>query len=678
MDGLASALTRSEGGRMANDVGGAPEWSRRLVEEQMNESGLDLEANTALERFVALVRREYENADAALNEARESLDRSQLIKDLNLKLARKNDELKAALASQTRTQQMFATLASNSPLAIVYTDVDGRAMYSNDRTESLFDRPASDLLGFGWLHLIPEEQRDQFGLAIDGPVAENTVVEHEVMNRDGSRTWVSTTVAPVVHSGEVSGWIANVEDITERRENEVVLERLATTDSLTGLMNRYSFGRAVSERCSTLEPGEQFVLALIDLDRFKLVNDTFGHPVGDQLLVAVAGMLRAQAQPGDLIARLGGDEFACTRRTTNLAQAHEFGRSLSDALHQPVMVERQLLHTAASVGLAMVAEFDGEPEDLLRDADTAMYRAKTSSASRYEIFDQSFRREVMRRFALERELHDAVDNGDVKLAFQPIVDAVTQRVKVVEALARWSTPDLGEVGPLEFIETAEHLGLSRVLGRQILEMACKQLGDWVRERPHWRGMAVSVNVTYGQLIDEDFTELVRRTLAKNKLPASALILELTEQALLDDFDRSMLVLRRLRSMGVRIAIDDFGTGYSALSYLARLEVDFLKIDRSFVQRLSHVTDEGDNRLTEAIVNLALRFDLTPIAEGVETTEQMRILRQFGCELLQGYLFARPMWPTDSALIEVIDAGRRARSSDRDVLRADSTTHVTRW
>lgn len=665
---------------MANEVGGASEWSRRLVEEQMNESGLDLEANAALERFVALVRTEYENADAALNEARESLDRSQLIKELNLKLARKNDELKAALASQTRTQQMFATLASNSPLAIVYTDVDGRAMYSNDRTESLFDRPASDLLGFGWLHLIPEEQRDQFGLATDGPVAENTVVEHEVMSRDGSRTWVSTTVAPVVHSGEVSGWIANVEDITERRQNEVVLERLATTDSLTGLMNRYSFGRAVSERCSTLEPGEQFVLALIDLDRFKLVNDTFGHPVGDQLLVAVAEMLRAQAQPGDLIARLGGDEFACTRRTTNLAQAHEFGRSLSDALHQPVMVERQLLHTAASVGLATVAEFDGEPEDLLRDADTAMYRAKTSSASRYEIFDQSFRREVMRRFSLERELHDAVDNGDVKLAFQPIVDAVTQRVKVVEALARWSTPDLGEVGPLEFIETAEHLGLSRVLGRQILEMACKQLGDWVRERAHWRGMAVSVNVTYGQLIDEDFTELVRRTLAKNELPASALILELTEQALLDDFDRSMLVLRRLRSMGVRIAIDDFGTGYSALSYLARLEVDFLKIDRSFVQRLSHITDEGDNRLTEAIVNLALRFDLTPIAEGVETTAQMRILRQFGCELLQGYLFARPMWPTDSALIEVIDTGRRARSSDPDpdALRADSTTHVTRW
>jgi diguanylate cyclase (GGDEF)-like protein/PAS domain S-box-containing protein len=659
--------------------------SKRLVDRQLRKAGLQVEPGTPLDRFIELVRSSYDEADdsrrlndhafavasaemselngrlsannAALNSALDELTRSEAIEELNQKLSTKNDELQHALESQTRTQQLFESLASNSPLAIIYTDQSGNAVYTNDRSSLLLDRPASDLLGVEWIRLIPPSQRADFRVFLGDDTIETAVIEHQMEHRDGTLIWCSTTIAAVRHTDALGGWIASIEDITQRKRGEAELERLATTDSLTGLLNRHSFGLSVQQLRETLAGDTHLALALIDMDRFKLVNDTFGHQAGDQLLITIAEILRAQAQDGDLIARLGGDEFAFARVVADAEEAETFVRELSDSLHQPVVVERQMLHTGASVGLALATERSADPEELLRDADTAMYRAKADNSRRYRIFDQRFREEVTRRFVLERELHLAIESKAVTLAFQPIIDAASEQTIAVEALARWESEALGVVSPLEFIEAAEHLGLSRVLGRQILEMACGQLGAWYHDQPWRRGLAVSVNVTYGQLVDQNFVELVHQTLVRNRLPGSALILELTEQALLDDFDRAVGVLQRLRQMGVRIAIDDFGTGYSALSYLARLKVDFLKIDQSFVQRLSSVGDEGDNRLTEAIVDLAHRFELTPIAEGVETESQQQMLRTFGCGLLQGYLFARPMWPDDPALAEVVDGGR---------------------
>lgn len=661
--------------------------SQRHVDRQLRKAGLQVAESSPLARFVEMVLATYDEADdrrrlndhafavasaemaelngrlsrknVELNEALESLLRSEEIEKLNQELSERNEQLRSAMASQTRTQQMFETLASNAPLAIVYTDKDGRAVYANQRTADLFHVEPEELLGFGWLNVVPREQHAEFAKLLDRSTGSTWVIEHELLRADGSRIWASTTVAEVSHGGGSGGWIANVEDISERKRNEATLERLATTDPLTGLFNRLSFTERVRSHCEALAPDEAIAVALIDMDRFKLINDSFGHAAGDQLLIEVAEVLQAQMGPDDIVSRLGGDEFACARVVRDEAAAREFARSLAECLHQPFVVERQVVHTGASVGIALGTSGDADPQELLRDADTAMYRAKASS-EHHRVFDQSFRDEVTRRFSLERELHTAVATREVTLAYQPIVDAISHRSVVVEALARWTSPALGVVSPIEFIEAAEHIGLSRELGRQILDMACAQLGEWRRAGIASDELSMSVNITYAQLADQGFVDLVAHTLAAHDVPGSRLILELTEQALLDDFDRAVAVLDRLRKLGVRVAIDDFGTGYSALSYLARLDVDYLKIDKSFVHRLNASGDGGENRLTEAIVGLARLFDLTPIAEGVETSMQEQMLRTFECDLLQGYLFARPMFADDPALEECLNGGRELR------------------
>ncbi len=418
------------------------------------------------------------------------------------------------------------------------------------------------------------------------------------------------------------------------------LSRLANTDSLTGLLNRYSFGRAVRGRLTELDEGSRLALAVVDLDRFKLVNDTFGHHAGDRLLIEMAHALRGVAEADDLIARLGGDEFAVARIVESAVDVDNFAKTIADALHQPVVVDNQVIPTGASVGIAVADRSDIDTDDLMRDADTAMYRAKDNSTTRFRVFDHRFRQEVTRRFVLEKELHRAIDNNQIEVVYQPIVDTVDGTL-AVEALARWSTPTLGSVSPLEFVPAIERLGLANRFGRHVLETACAQLEEWRQRYREPQTLALSINITYSQLIDADFLALVNETIARHGLGGSCLILELTESELLDDFDRAVAAITALRELGVQIAIDDFGTGYSALSYLARVPADFLKIDKSFVWATDADDDALGQRLAWVIVDLAERFGLRAIAEGVETPAQLSALESFGCRLIQGYLVARP-------------------------------------
>ncbi len=424
------------------------------------------------------------------------------------------------------------------------------------------------------------------------------------------------------------------------------LSRLANTDSLTGLLNRHSFNRSVRQLAAQLDGGSKLAVALIDLDRFKLINDTFGHQMGDRLLVEMASALRTMASTHehDLVARLGGDEFAYARFVKDVDDAERFASSLSDALHAPLVIDHQLLHTAASVGLALTDDKDVDPSSLLRDADTAMYRAKANSATRYRIFDHRFRQEVTRRFSIERELHTAIREQLIEMAYQPIVNESSGSTPIIEALARWNSSTLGDVSPVEFIPAIERMGLSAALARQTVGSACRQLQEWRGQHREAASTAVAVNITFSQLIDAGFVGTVVDALDSHGLLGDALVLELTESELLTDFDGAVNTLDRLRSYGVRIAIDDFGTGYSALAYLARLPADFLKIDKSFVGRIAAPADSEESILTQVIVDLARRFDLAPIAEGVETEEQRLALASFGCELLQGYLLSRPVSP----------------------------------
>ncbi len=418
------------------------------------------------------------------------------------------------------------------------------------------------------------------------------------------------------------------------------LSRLANTDSLTGLLNRYSFGRSLEQVAEAIGSEGLLAVAIIDLDRFKLVNDTFGHDVGDQLLIKVAESLRGVKADNDLIARLGGDEFAFARVVESESEAYDFVKALSEVLEIPLVIDGlKPIHGGGSVGLAMSQGGTLDPVDLLRDADTAMYRAKENTLKRYQVFDLQFRQEATRRYMLEREIRGAVQDMDIRLCYQPIVSASNGRTILLEALSRWNSPTLGAVSPPEFIATIERLGLSVDFGRKTLTNACQQMRQWQDAHPDMERVAVAVNFASPQLLDIGLVEFISNTLDALSLDGRSLVIELTESDLLQDFDRAVSVLAELRNMGIRIAIDDFGTGYSALAYLSRLPADFLKIDKAFVQNME--TDESVRRLTQVIVELAYRFDLEPIGEGVEDLAQKASLKEFGCDLLQGYLYAKP-------------------------------------
>ncbi len=417
------------------------------------------------------------------------------------------------------------------------------------------------------------------------------------------------------------------------------LSVLANTDSLTGLLNRYSFGRSLEKIARTIGKNQLLAVAVIDLDRFKLVNDTFGHNIGDQLLINVAKNLKEIELSTDMVARLGGDEFAFARVVESAAEADIFASDLSARLKRPLRIKQQLIHSGGSVGLALSTSGNVDPVRLMRDADIAMYRAKEDATIDYQVFDLEFRKEVTRRCTLEREVRDAVAENDVLLVYQPIVSASHKNTVLLEALSRWESPTLGVVTPPEFIPTIERLGLSINFGRKVLVKACQQVRHWRDQYPLVDDIAVTVNFASSQLLDHGITDFVAKTLRELELDGRCLVIELTESDLLQDFDRAVSVLSELRCMGVRVALDDFGTGYSALAYLPHIPADFLKIDKAFVQTMA--TDESVCRLTKVIVELADRFDLESIGEGVEQDVQSTTLQNYGCDYLQGYMYGKP-------------------------------------
>jgi diguanylate cyclase (GGDEF)-like protein/PAS domain S-box-containing protein len=604
----------------------------------------------AFDRFLDLVESTYDE-----------FERDRRLLDHSTRLA--SDELAESMASLSANERLFRSLARCSPNGIIYTDDVGQCLYANRRAEELFGSDADQLSGFGWVPHIPDQDMEFFGnISRDTLSNEDSdyVIEHRLRRPDGSVIWVSTSVAVVDHStadrSNAVGWVANIEDITQRKLHEQELSRLARNDSLTGLENRYSMTHRLQTMCTSLSATNRLAVAVIDLDRFKLVNDTFGHETGDNLLVAMASKLTAAVGDRDVVARLGGDEFAVATLLDPDDDPERFAARLSRAIHGPVDCGGRVVHVAGSVGVAVSRRHLPSPDELLRDADTAMYRAKRSRTLTFQVFNETFRAEVTSRFALESELRSAITDRQIYLAYQPIADAVTNEVVVVEALARWNNKRLGMVPPTEFISAAEDLGLINDLGDQLLNLACEQLRRW-RTRG-LRQLVLSFNTSPLQLADPEFPNTVRRVLARNALPPDALLIEITEHAIVTDFERSIGVLDELRAMGVAIAIDDFGTGYSSLSYLERLPVDYLKIDKSFVQAMGdQPKHESANRLTQTIIELAHRFGLTPVAEGVETDAHQLLLRRAGCDLVQGYLLATPMAPDDRRLDQILDSAR---------------------
>jgi diguanylate cyclase (GGDEF)-like protein/PAS domain S-box-containing protein len=435
-------------------------------------------------------------------------------------------------------------------------------------------------------------------------------------------------------------------DAIHRRSTEDEIRHQALHDPLTGLPNRVLFADRLGHALARLRRSDGAVgILFLDLDHFKLVNDSLGHHAGDDLLVAVAPRLRQIVRPTDSVARFGGDEFGILLEDIESERdAAEVAERVAAAFARPFVIGGAQHFVTASVGIAIADAATGAPEELIRDADAAMYRAKERGRARYELFDEVMRARAVGRLRVENELRRALERGELRLHYQPVVSLRDGAVTGFEALLRWEHPERGLVGPLEFIWVAEEVGLIDQIGRWVLEEACRQAAQWQALRPDGPPVGISVNLSARQVAQRDLPEFVAGVLEERGLEPACLSLEITESVLLEESDAPADVLRALRSTGARLVLDDFGTGYSSLGYLKRLQLDALKVDRSFVDGLG--PGEEESAIVQAIVGMAQALKLGVVAEGVETHEQLAELRRLGCDGAQGYFFARPMPPDD--------------------------------
>ncbi|HET7024267.1 MAG TPA: EAL domain-containing protein [Gemmatimonadales bacterium] len=497
-----------------------------------------------------------------------------------------------------------------------------------------------------WFGRVHPDELEQLKIDIDLHVAGHTPhlqTEHRMRHRDGLYRWVMTRGLAVRDAaGKAYRLAGSQTDITVRKSIEEQLLHDAFHDPLTGLPNRALFmdrmGHAI--RRGRRSDGRSAVLFL-DLDRFKVVNDSLGHVHGDQLLVAIARRLEDCIRPGDTVGRLGGDEFVVLLdEVPGAAGAEEVAGRIQAALSDPFELAGQEVFVTASIGIAISVTGHERAEDLLRDADTAMYDAKAQGKATHRVFHAGMHSHAMSQLQLETDLRRALDREELVLFYQPIVSLARGRVTGFEALARWRHPERGFLGPEEFIPLAEETGLIDRIGQWVMGEACRTLRGWLDRHPASGPLSVSVNISARQFQRPELVAEVAAVLAEVALPSGALRLEITEGTIMGQAESSVAVLRGLKQAGVQVQVDDFGTGYSSLSYLQRFQLDALKIDRSFVGELGN---PGENpEIVRTIIALAKNLGMAVIAEGVETPRQRTMLQQFGCDYVQGWLFSHPL------------------------------------
>lgn len=555
-------------------------------------------------------------------------------------------ERRRAADALRESEERYRLLVENAKdYAIFMLDSEGRVVSWNAGAERIHGYQAHDITGGHFSRFYAEEDAGQGkpeqGLAM--AVAHRRFEDEGWRVRaDGSRFWANVVITTLHDdTGGLRGFAIVSRDITERKQAEERMAHDALHDPLTGLPNRALFLDRLTLALTRLErhPSSLAVLFL-DLDRFKVVNDSLGHRVGDELLVAVARRLRDAVRPGDTVARLGGDEFTilCEGMASEL-EASNLARRIAEVLRPPITVASGEVFTTASIGITLSNRSDDRPDNLLRDADAAMYAAKERGRDRHELFDQALRHRASTRLRLENDLRRGIERGELRLLYQPSVRLDTGAVSGVEALVRWEHPERGLVAPGEFIPLAEETGLIVPIGSWVLEEACRQAERWRALRPGQPPLLTTVNLSARQLIGADLLNTVARILSATHVDPATICLEITETVLMEDVDFYTEALLGLKALGVRLGIDDFGTGYSSLTYLKRFPVSVLKIDQSFVRGLGR--DHYDAAIVRAVIDLARVLALEVVAEGVETAEHLAELRSLGCHIAQGYYFSRP-------------------------------------
>src|SRR5450755_3634032 len=577
--------------------------------------------------------------------------------------------------------QLFQLISENAADMIALVDSDGRRLYNSPAYQKVLGYSPEDLKNTSSFEQIHPDDRLRVVKAAEK--ARQTGcgerLEYRVRHRDGSWRSLESTASPIRNAkGQTDKLVIVNRDITERKRAEELLAHNAFHDGLTNLPNRALFldrlqhALTLSKRHSNYK----FAVLLIDIDEFKIVNDSLGHTAGDELLIKIGQRLKDSVRRADMVsrprmsgitdspatddtlARLGGDEFSILLDDIrNPIEAVRVAERVQAELAAPFLVNQEEIVISASIGITSSISPHTQAEDLLRDADIAMYRAKRAGKARCEVSDAAMHANAVKRLRLESDLRRALDQGEFRVFYQPIVSLPTGKIAGFEALTRWQRPE-GILPPIEFIAVAEETGLIIPMNRQLLREACQHLQSWQSEFPSSPPLSLSVNLTSKEFAQPDLVGEIRKSLDQTGLDPGCLQLEIIETIAMGDTEKSGHVLSQLKALGVRLSIDDFGTGYSSLGRLRRIPVDTLKIDRSFISNMD--SDPENREIVRTIIMLAHNLGLKVVAEGTETEEQVTQLKQLNCEMAQGYFFSRPA--DDQAMLKLLARNQSARDA----------------
>jgi diguanylate cyclase (GGDEF)-like protein/PAS domain S-box-containing protein len=552
------------------------------------------------------------------------------------------------VAALSESERRFHSAFTHASIGMALVSFEGQVLQANTSLATILGLPDGSAMvdrPFASLVLDPDRERLAEDLRrIGAREIETFNAEARCRHAGGADLWVALHGAVFTESeADEPCLIVQVQDISARRHAEAQLNHIAFHDSLTGLPNRSRFHTMLAQALAALadDPERHFAVMFLDFDRFKLINDSMGHSAGDEFLIQVSRRIQDQVRPGDVVARLGGDEFALLmHQVADEGVATRLAQRLLDTLKRPMTIGGVSVATSASIGITFSRLGYATPEELLRDADIAMYRAKAGGKARFALFDAELHTEVSMRVRLEADLRQAIANEQIELAYQPLFHIGSGRLRGFEALARWNHPTRGPISPATFIPIAEESGLIIDLSNHVLQRACQQVRQWQERDAALRELKLQVNLSGADLAHAALYERVERVLRHSGFQPHLLTLELTENILMERVEGAIPQLESLRRLGVVLAIDDFGTGYSSLSYLSTLPIDSLKIDQSFVRGMR--SGSKDVEIVRAIVSLGGSLGKTVVAEGIESQSQLMQLHALGCEHGQGFHLSRPL------------------------------------
>jgi PAS domain S-box-containing protein len=577
--------------------------------------------------------------------------------------------------------QLFQLISENAADMIALVDSAGRRLYNSPAYEKVLGYTSEDLKTTSSLEQIHPDDRPRVLKAAENArlSGHGERMEYRIRHKDGSWRTLESTASPIRNAkGQTDKLVIVNRDITERKRAEELLAHNAFHDGLTNLPNRALFLDRLQHALtlSKRHANYKFAVLLIDVDEFKIINDSLGHTAGDELLIKIGQRLKdavrradTVSRPGnggvvdklindDVLARLGGDEFTVLLDDIrDPIEAVRVAERIQAELTTPFFVNQQEIVISASIGIASSTSPHTQAEDLMRDADIAMYRAKRAGKARCEVSDPAMHASAVKRLTLETDLRKALDQREFRVHYQPIVSLQTGKITGFEALTRWQRPE-GILSPIAFIAVAEEIGLIVPMNRQLLREACQHLRSWQSEFPSSPPLSMSVNITPKEFAQSDLASEIGKTLQQTGVDPGCIQLEIVETIAMGDAEKSGQVLAQLKALGVRLSIDDFGTGYSSLSRLRRIPVDTLKIDRAFIMNMD--SDSESREIVRVIIMLAHNLGLKVVAEGTETEEHIKLLQQLNCEMAQGYFFSRPA--DDQTMLKLLAGNRSAAAA----------------